>query len=268
MFARNKINIYDYTDYRKFLQDFYELEKSLDPTFSYRVFAAAVDVDASLLVKILQGKRHVSSKGIEPFVDFFRFKEAKAEYFREMVVYGKAKTDEDVRKHFEMLQKMRPAVCRELDEARYRYFQQWYYPAFATKYEAESATVSSEAKIVNSSGVSGTGYASLQEGSITFTGVTAETAGKYTLTIHYKAGDFKANYLKVNGATAGTIDFAATTGWSDITTAVRSRQVQIPSLSKNTGVGSTWTTSTFLPTNQSPSSSPLPRSHRTQPKAP
>jgi len=92
--------------------------------------------------------------------------------------------------------------------------------AFATKYEAESATVSSEAKIVNSSDVSGTGYASLQEGSITFTGVTAETAGKYTLTIHYKAGDFKANYLKVNGATAGTIDFAATTGWADITTAV------------------------------------------------
>ena len=34
MFARNKINIYDYTDYRKFLQDFYELEKSLDATFS------------------------------------------------------------------------------------------------------------------------------------------------------------------------------------------------------------------------------------------
>ena len=62
--------------------------------------------------------------------------------------------------------------------------------AFAAKYEAESATVSSEAKIVNSSGVSGTGYASLQEGSISFTGVTAETAGKYTLTIHYKAGDY------------------------------------------------------------------------------
>ncbi len=92
--------------------------------------------------------------------------------------------------------------------------------AFATKYEAESATVSSEAKIVNSSGVSGTGYVSLQEGNITFTGVTAESAGKYTLTIHYKAGDFKANYLKVNGATAGTIDFAATAGWADITTAV------------------------------------------------
>lgn len=128
MFARNKINIYDYSDYRKFLQEFYELEKSLDPTFSYRIFAAAINMDASLLVKILQGKRHVSTKNIEAFVQFFRFKEGKAEYFREMVAYGKAKNDEQVRKHFETLQKMRPSSCRELDEARYRYFQQWFYP--------------------------------------------------------------------------------------------------------------------------------------------
>ena len=78
MFARNKINIYDYSDYRKFLQEFYELEKSLDPTFSYRIFAAAIDMDASLLVKILQGKRHDSTKNIEAFVQFFRFKEGKA----------------------------------------------------------------------------------------------------------------------------------------------------------------------------------------------
>ena len=128
MFAKNKINIYDYSDYRKFLQEFYELEKSLDPTFSYRIFAAAIDIDASLLVKILQGKRHVSAKNIEAFVQFFHFKEGKAEYFREMVAYGKAKNDEQVRKHFETLQKMRPSSCRELDEARYRYFQQWFYP--------------------------------------------------------------------------------------------------------------------------------------------
>ena len=128
MFARNKINIYDYSDYRKFLSDFYELEKSLDPTFSYRVFAAAINMDASLLLKILQGKRHISSKGIEPFIQFFRFKEGKAEYFREMVAYAKAKSNAEVRTHFESLQRMRPSNCRELDEARYRYFQQWYYP--------------------------------------------------------------------------------------------------------------------------------------------
>lgn len=148
MFSKNKINIYDYTDYRKFLQDFYSLEKTLDPTFSYRVFACAVDMDASLLLKIIQEKRHISANSVESFIAFFNFKEAKSEYFREMVAYSKAKNDADIRKHFESLQKMRPAACRELDEARYRYFQQWYYPmvrsaldVFCYKNESDGAAL-------------------------------------------------------------------------------------------------------------------------------
>lgn len=92
--------------------------------------------------------------------------------------------------------------------------------AFAAKYEGESATLSDGAKNVNSAGVSGTGYADMQGGNITFTGVTAEAAGKYLLTIHYKAGEYKANYLEVNGATAGTLDFEATTDWADVTSPV------------------------------------------------
>lgn len=128
MFARNKINIYDYMDYRLFLRDFYDLEKSLDSTFSYRVFATAVDIDASLLVKILQSKRHLSTSSVESVIAFFNFKEGKSEYFREMVAYSKAKTSAEIRIHFETLQKMRPSRSRMLDEARYRYFQQWFYP--------------------------------------------------------------------------------------------------------------------------------------------
>ena len=91
---------------------------------------------------------------------------------------------------------------------------------FATKYEAESATLSGGAKNVNASGVSGTGYADMQEGNITFAGVTAEKAGKYQVTIRYKAGDFKANYIVVNGATSGTVDFEAASNWSDVSTVV------------------------------------------------
>lgn len=111
--------------------------------------------------------------------------------------------------------------------------------SFAAKYEAESATVSSEAKIVNSSGVSGTGYVSLQEGNLTFTGVTVETAGKYTLTIHYKAGDFKANYLKVNGAAQARLTLLQPPGGQTSRPPLRSRRAQTPSPSRNTGVGLT-----------------------------
>lgn len=92
--------------------------------------------------------------------------------------------------------------------------------AFAAQYEGESASLSGGAKNVNSADASGTGYADMQEGNITFTGVTAESAGKYLLTIHYKASDDKVNYLKVNGASAGSIDFKATDKWTDVSTPV------------------------------------------------
>jgi hypothetical protein len=92
--------------------------------------------------------------------------------------------------------------------------------AFATKYEAESATLSDGAKNVNASGVSGDGYVDMQEGNIIFENVTVESAGKYMLTIHYKAGEYKANYLTVNGASAGTLDFEATSDWADVSSPV------------------------------------------------
>ncbi len=91
---------------------------------------------------------------------------------------------------------------------------------FATKYEAESATLTGGSGIVNSASVSGTGYVDMKEGNIAFENVTAEFAGKYQLTIHYKAGEFKSNYIKVNGSTAATVDFNATTGWGDVSTVV------------------------------------------------
>ena len=90
----------------------------------------------------------------------------------------------------------------------------------AAKYEAESATLTGGSGIVNSNDVSGTGYVDMKEGNIAFEKVSVEFAGKYQLTIHYKAGDFKSNYIKVNGATAATVDFNVTTGWGDVSTVV------------------------------------------------
>ena len=92
--------------------------------------------------------------------------------------------------------------------------------SFAAKYEGESASLSDGAKAVTDSDASGTGYASMESGNITFEDVSVETAGKYTLTLHYKAPDYKQNFLKVNGATAGALDFEKSDTWIDVSTAV------------------------------------------------
>lgn len=90
---------------------------------------------------------------------------------------------------------------------------------FATQYEAESATLSGNAEIVTSQAASGGKYVDQKEGDIEFK-VVATTPGKYLVKIHYKAGDFKSNYIVINGESAGQVDFNEATSFTDVTTIV------------------------------------------------
>lgn len=85
---------------------------------------------------------------------------------------------------------------------------------FATQYEAEDATLAGGA-VKSTDGT----YVSQKEGSITWN-VNVETAGKYKLAIHYKAGDKKINYIEVNGSRAAEVTFDAATRFSDVATTV------------------------------------------------
>lgn len=122
-------DLYEFLDYQEFLRHVYNAEKQRDPFFSYRVFANAVQIDASLLVKILQGKRHLSKDGIESMIGFLRLKSKKADYFRELVCYNKADDDSKIQFHFNNLLALRPAHMRQLESDQFRFFQHWYFPA-------------------------------------------------------------------------------------------------------------------------------------------
>jgi uncharacterized protein (TIGR02147 family) len=150
MSTSGRPEIYDFFEVQEYLRQFFLTEKNQDPLFSYRVFASAVQIDASLLVKILQGKRHLSRDGIERMAKLLRLDSARSEYLRELVAYGKATRDSDLRKHFERLLALRPAHSNLLDEDRYRYFQFWYYPAIRSALDVFVYRGSSEAETLGS----------------------------------------------------------------------------------------------------------------------
>lgn len=86
--------------------------------------------------------------------------------------------------------------------------------AGATKYEAEDATIGGDAS------KKGT-YVDLNQGSITFSNVSVDAAGKYALVIHC-AGSYgdKDNNIEVNGASAGTFHVNEGNDYVDISTSV------------------------------------------------
>ena len=76
--------------------------------------------------------------------------------------------------------------------------------ALAAQYEAESATISGDAALGTSTEASGGKYVKMNGGNITFSKVTAEKAGKYTIVIHYmnNYGGSKINNVEVGGASS------------------------------------------------------------------
>ena len=76
--------------------------------------------------------------------------------------------------------------------------------AGAAQYEAEAATLSGDAALGTSTAASGGSYVKMNGGNITFSGVTVDNAGQYTVVIHYmnNYGGDKINNVGVGGASS------------------------------------------------------------------
>jgi len=99
--------------------------------------------------------------------------------------------------------------------------------SFAQKYEAENAALSGDAAKANSTAASGGSYVQMKGGNITFS-VQAQAAGNYNMKIVFSQtyDNQKIQYLEVNGAASGSIDFPRTGSGSnpvfaEVTTTVR-----------------------------------------------
>ena len=66
--SKSSIRIFDYTDYRNFLGDFYKDQKSNNPHFSYRYFAGKAKISSIGLYKdVVAGKQSLSRRVIAKF---------------------------------------------------------------------------------------------------------------------------------------------------------------------------------------------------------
>jgi len=90
----------------------------------------------------------------------------------------------------------------------------------STRYEAESATLV-DAWVVggslrlSSSGGAQVGYINNSDSTVTFTGITAATAGTYVIRVRYSngSGSTSSHAVSVNGGTSSSLNYPATANW-------------------------------------------------------
>jgi uncharacterized protein (TIGR02147 family) len=121
--------IYEYMDYRKYLQDWYADRKARQPSFSYENFARKAGFKSKgYLHHILSGRRNLTKSAIFKIGEALGLDEKSLSYFQNLVGYGQGKTGSEKSFFFKKLMEGSPkSPARVLQEDHYEFYSKWYY---------------------------------------------------------------------------------------------------------------------------------------------
>lgn len=120
------VNIFEYTDFRKFLQDTYVARKQKDARFSHRYIGLKLGVNSGYFAKIVQGDRNLSSELVSKFALFLGLKKKEADFFEIMVQYGQCKTHAEKKRRFEKMLTFKSSAVHLFGADQYELFDKWY----------------------------------------------------------------------------------------------------------------------------------------------
>lgn len=126
------MHLYEHTDYRAWLKQRAEELKARKPFFSYRYIATRLDLNAGLIARILNGQAHLGLKHVVATAKLFELEGTEAEFFEELVRFGRAKVQKDWERHFARMQSIRGETFRTVADAQIEYYSAWQHNALRT----------------------------------------------------------------------------------------------------------------------------------------
>ena len=121
--------IVEYTDFRLYMRDFYE-ERKRCSAFSWREFSKVAGFSSPSYMKVVcDGKSNLSRIGIERTGAAMGLSGFEMDYFREMVVFGQAESEDKKKETYERMLTMAKAhKVRVLEGDLFEYYESWRNP--------------------------------------------------------------------------------------------------------------------------------------------
>jgi uncharacterized protein (TIGR02147 family) len=119
-----------YTDYRKFLKDYYGEQKKRHHYFSYRYFCQKSGVTSPALFKeVVAGKRNLTDRTTTAFIKGMGLADSDASYFRTLVRFNQTADEGEKVQVLEQLRGLRRKVKQDIVPLDlYEYYTTWYFP--------------------------------------------------------------------------------------------------------------------------------------------
>ncbi|MGL1933843.1 MAG: TIGR02147 family protein [Fibrobacterales bacterium] len=124
------VTIFDYSDYRSYLADYYAEQKESNAKFSQRYFAQKLGIKSSgFFSDVLKSRRNLSQKNIEQFTTALKLTGEAQFYFENLVHYNQAKTVEEQKKYFQNLLMCKKLSMEVLNRDQYTFYSKWHHTA-------------------------------------------------------------------------------------------------------------------------------------------
>lgn len=124
--ARLPVSVFDYFNYRSYLEDYYQYRKSLNPKFSHRYFARKAGYNSSGLYLLLtRGKQNLTPAYLPKFAKAMELDAREEEYFRLMVDFTHAGTSEAKQAILDRMVELLPPGAKELRREQADYYRSW-----------------------------------------------------------------------------------------------------------------------------------------------
>ncbi len=123
-------DIFSYTNYRKYLADYYNHRKSSTRGYSYRQFALKAGFSSpNTLKNVIEGTRNLTPQTSAQFANAIGLEGNRSHFFRCLVLMNQAESDLEKEKHFAKLKNYLPVKRRkELQAEAMDYIQNWIRP--------------------------------------------------------------------------------------------------------------------------------------------
>lgn len=121
-------SVFDYTDYRHYLRDYYAWAKRNKSGFSHRAFLAKAGMSGpTYLKRVMEGRHDLTRNSLPKFAKALELAPHEAQYFEALVGFNQATTPDGKDLHFKQLMELAPARSQAtLDRGQYEYYHDWY----------------------------------------------------------------------------------------------------------------------------------------------
>lgn len=122
--------VFEYSDYRQYLRDYYDAMKARNAALSYRYLSQKAGINSSAFFpQVIEGARNLTKQSLLKVCKALDLQGPEAEFFENLVFFNQARTVDEKNLFFDRLVAVQSkARDVQVPPDRFDYFAQWWHP--------------------------------------------------------------------------------------------------------------------------------------------